>query len=121
MVHCNLYTAAQARETRRVKRFDSGIVTNRNIRFASADDTPVRVMMTAENLAILQEPADRQALVTDGAGKLTGLSTLKDTEQAVLNPTACKDQLGRLRVVAASTVGDAGFERSEALVDAGVI
>jgi IMP dehydrogenase len=58
-------------------------------------------------------------LVTDGKGKLTGLLTLKDTEQAVLNPQACKDRLGRLRVAAATTVGDAGFERSEALVDAG--
>ncbi|UOA27371.1 IMP dehydrogenase [Pseudosulfitobacter sp. DSM 107133] len=109
-----------------------GIVTNRDMRFASDDNTPVRVMMTSENLAILQEPADRdeaislmkarrieKLLVTDGKGKLTGLLTLKDTEQAVLNPTACKDELGRLRVAAATTVGDAGFERSEALIDAG--
>ena len=43
-----------------------------------------------------------------------------DTENAVLNPTACKDELGRLRVAAASTVGDAGFERTQALVEAGV-
>ncbi|MEO0503388.1 MAG: IMP dehydrogenase [Pseudomonadota bacterium] len=116
-------------ETRRVV----GIVTNRDMRFAARDDTPVRVMMTTDNLAILHEPADREEaislmkarrieklLVTDAEGKLTGLLTLKDTEQAVLNPTACKDELGRLRVAAASTVGDAGFERSEALVDAGV-
>jgi IMP dehydrogenase len=46
--------------------------------------------------------------------------TLRDTENAVLNPTACKDELGRLRVAAASTVGDAGFERTQALVEAGV-
>jgi IMP dehydrogenase len=59
-------------------------------------------------------------LVTDGQGRLTGLLTLKDTEQAVLNPTACKDDLGRLRVAAASTVGDAGFDRTQALIDAGV-
>ena len=58
-------------------------------------------------------------LVTDGAGKLTGLLTLKDTEKSVLNPHACKDEMGRLRVAAASTVGDAGFERSQALIDAG--
>jgi IMP dehydrogenase len=57
--------------------------------------------------------------VTDAEGKLTGLLTLKDTEQSVLHPAACKDELGRLRVAAATTVGDAGFERSEALVDAG--
>ncbi|VDC30848.1 IMP dehydrogenase [Pseudogemmobacter humi] len=110
-----------------------GIVTNRDMRFASDERTPVSVMMTADNLAVLREPVDRDAaislmkarrieklLVTDGAGKLTGLLTLKDTEQSVLNPQACKDELGRLRVAAASTVGDAGFERSQALIEAGV-
>ena len=110
-----------------------GIVTNRDMRFAEQDDTPVHAMMTHDNLAILREPADRQeaialmkarriekVLVTDGSGKLTGLLTLKDSQQAVVNPTACKDHLGRLRVAAASTVGDAGYERSAALVDAGV-
>lgn len=110
-----------------------GIVTNRDMRFASDDDTPVRVMMTSDNLAMLQEPAEleeakslmrarriEKLLVTDGEGKLTGLLTLKDTEQAVLNPTACKDHLGRLRVAAASSVGDSGFARTEALIDAGV-
>ncbi len=110
-----------------------GIVTNRDMRFASEDSTPVKAMMTRDNLAMLTEPADldqakslmkerriEKLLVTDGQGKLTGLLTLKDTEQAVLNPTACKDQLGRLRVAAATSVGDSGFERTEALVDAGV-
>jgi len=173
VVHRNLTVEEQAREVRRVKRFESGIVynpitlrpdqtladakelqeryrvtgfpvvddsgrvlgivTNRDMRFASDDRTPVSVMMTSDQLAILQEPADRdeaislmkarrieKLLVTDAKGKLTGLLTLRDTEQAVLNPTACKDDLGRLRVAAATTVGDAGFERSEALVDAGV-
>jgi IMP dehydrogenase len=110
-----------------------GIVTNRDMRFASDDNTPVSVMMTADNLAILREPADlgeakslmharriEKLLVLDKDGKLTGLLTIKDIEQAVLNPQACKDELGRLRVAAATTVGDAGFERSQALVDAGV-
>ncbi|GGL74209.1 IMP dehydrogenase [Wenxinia marina] len=110
-----------------------GIVTNRDMRFAADDATPVRVMMTSDNLAMLTEPADldearslmkarriEKLLVTDGQGKLTGLLTLKDSEQAVLNPVACKDRLGRLRVAAATTVGDAGYERSAALVDAGV-
>ena len=172
VIHRNLDIDAQAREIRRVKRFESGIVynpitltkdqtladamelrdryrvsgfpvvdeagrvmgivTNRDMRFASDDKTPVHAMMTTDNLAILQEPADRdeaislmktrrieKLLITDGEGCLTGLLTLKDTEQSVLNPTACKDQLGRLRVAAASTVGDAGFERSAALIDAG--
>ena len=110
-----------------------GIVTNRDMRFAEQDDTPVSVMMTSEDLAILTEPADldeakslmkarriEKLLVTDKDGRLTGLLTLKDTEQAVLNPNACKDELGRLRVAAATTVGDAGYERSQALIDAGV-
>ncbi|MGB5870750.1 MAG: IMP dehydrogenase [Albidovulum sp.] len=109
-----------------------GIVTNRDMRFASDDRTPVKVMMSSENLAILVEPADLETakdlmksrrieklLVTDGQGKLTGLLTLKDTEKAVLNPHACKDDMGRLRVAAATTVGDAGYERSQALIDAG--
>ncbi|WP_460273471.1 IMP dehydrogenase [Celeribacter sp. ULVN23_4] len=110
-----------------------GIVTNRDMRFATSDDTPVSQVMTSDKLAILQEPADRdeaislmkarrieKLLVVDADNRLTGLLTLKDTEQSVLNPSACKDELGRLRVAAATGVGDAGFERSEALVDAGV-
>lgn len=110
-----------------------GILTNRDMRFAQSDDTPVKVMMTSDNLAMLAEPADleqakslmkerriEKLLVHDGKGKLTGLLTLRDTEQAVLNPTACKDALGRLRVAAATSVGDAGFERTGELVDAGV-
>ncbi len=110
-----------------------GIVTNRDMRFASDNRTPVRAVMTTDNLAMLTEPGDRQQaiglmkerrieklLIADSQGKLTGLLTLKDTEKSVLNPLACKDDLGRLRVAAASTVGDEGFERSQALIEAGV-
>ncbi len=110
-----------------------GIVTNRDMRFATDDNTPISAMMTSDNLAIVSEPFDRELarsimqerrleklLVTGDQGKLTGLLTLRDTDQAVLNPTACKDDLGRLRVAAASTVGDAGFERSMELIEAGV-
>lgn len=110
-----------------------GIVTNRDMRFATDDRIPVSAMMTSDNLAMLREPADlREAkslmearrieklLVVDKNNRLTGLLTIKDIEQAVLNPHATKDHLGRLRVAAATTVGDAGFERSEALIDAGV-
>jgi IMP dehydrogenase len=110
-----------------------GIVTNRDMRFAADDATPVRAMMTAGNLAMLREPANlgqakrlmadrriEKLLVVDAGGRLTGLLTIKDIEQAVLNPIAAKDELGRLRVAAASTVGDAGFERSAALIEAGV-
>jgi len=109
-----------------------GIVTNRDMRFASDETTPVRVMMTAERLAMLREPADlteakslmearriEKLLVVDGEGRLTGLLTIKDIEQAVLNPLATKDEHGRLRVAAASSVGEAGFQRSAALVEAG--
>lgn len=110
-----------------------GIVTNRDMRFANDAGTPVKAMMTSGDLAILREPADRaqaiammkerrieKLLITTQSGHLTGLLTLKDTEKSVLNPLACKDDLGRLRVGAASTVGNEGFERSQALVEAGV-
>lgn len=110
-----------------------GIVTNRDMRFASDDKTPVSAMMTRDNLAIMHEPADldqakllmqerriEKLLVLDADKKLAGLLTIKDIEQAVLNPQACKDEMGRLRVAAATTTGDAGFERSQALIDAGV-
>jgi IMP dehydrogenase len=109
-----------------------GIVTNRDMRFATDDATPVSEMMTGDNLAMLREPADlgqakslmearriEKLLVVDEGNRLTGLLTLKDIEQAVVNPLACKDGLGRLRVAAASTVGDAGYERSAALIEAG--
>jgi len=110
-----------------------GIITNRDMRFATDPRTPVRAMMTSEALVILREPADREQarslmhgrrieklLVVNAEGRLTGLLTLKDTEKAVLHPMACKDSEGRLRVAAASTVGDAGYERSAMLIDAGV-
>lgn len=110
-----------------------GILTNRDMRFATDDATPVHIMMSSENLAMLREPvvlADAKSLmqarriekllVVNERDELTGLLTLKDLEQAVLNPTACKDEMGRLRAAAASTVGDAGYERSVALIEAGV-
>jgi len=110
-----------------------GIVTNRDMRFASADDTPIATMMTTDKLALLHEPADldqaksimesrriEKLLIVNDKNELTGLLTIKDIEQSVLNPQACKDEMGRLRVAAASTVGDSGFERSMALVGAGV-
>ncbi|MEO1000709.1 MAG: IMP dehydrogenase, partial [Pseudomonadota bacterium] len=110
-----------------------GILTNRDMRFCDDPATPVSEFMTAENLVMLRDPADpaearrlmharriEKLLVVDGDGRLTGLLTLKDLEQAVLNPNASKDGLGRLRVAAATTVGDQGFARTEALIDAGV-
>ena len=110
-----------------------GIVTNRDMRFASDDSTPISTMMTTDDLALLHAPADlaqaksimearriEKLLIVNEANELTGLLTIKDIEQAVLNPQACKDDMGRLRVAAASTVGEAGFERSMAMVEAGV-
>ena len=109
-----------------------GIVTNRDMRFATDDDTPIFTMMTSEKLALLREPADlaeakqimearriEKLLIVDDKNHLTGLLTIKDIEQSVLNPQACKDEMGRLRVAAASTVGEAGFERSMEMVKSG--
>ena len=132
VIHKNLSVDEQAREVRRVKRFESGIVynpvtlrpdqtladakaliarynftgfpvvddagrvmgivTNRDMRFATSEDQPVSTMMTMDDLAVLREPADREEaislmksrrieklLITDGKGVLTGLLTLKDT------------------------------------------
>jgi IMP dehydrogenase len=173
VIHRNLSIEEQARQVRRVKRFESGIVfnpitlranqtlgdaqalqeryrvtgfpvidakgrlvgivTNRDMRFANDAKTPVSTMMSSNNLAVLVEPADlleaklimrerriEKLLIVDKDNKLTGLLTLRDIDQAVLNPTACKDEIGRLRVAAATTVGDLGFERSQALIEAGV-
>ncbi|WP_026310338.1 IMP dehydrogenase [Neomegalonema perideroedes] len=111
----------------------AGILTNRDMRFVDSPATPVSQIMTRENLAVIREPIDTDAarrllherrieklLVVDEAGRCVGLLTVKDIEKSVLNPSACKDSLGRLRVAAASSVGDDGFARSEALIDAGV-
>ena len=110
-----------------------GILTNRDVRFAENPGQPVRELMTTENLATVplgtgQEEARRllharrieKLLVVDGDYKCIGLITVKDIEKAVNYPDATKDSAGRLRVAAATTVGDKGFERTEALVDAEV-
>ena len=110
-----------------------GILTNRDMRFVTDDKTPVSAMMTKDNLAVVTEPVDlakaksmmherriEKLLVVNKSHELVALLTLKDLQQAVLNPQACKDDLGRLRVGAASGVGDDGFARSEILIDAGV-
>ena len=110
-----------------------GIITNRDMRFESDEKTFVSEMMTADNLAIIDDPSDlikaklmmrqrriEKLLIVGQGNILAGLLTIKDLEQAVLNPIACKDKLGRLRVAAASTVGNNGFNRSKALINAGV-
>ncbi len=110
-----------------------GILTNRDVRFASAPDQPVQELMTKDNLvtvkeAVAQTEAQRllhqhrieKLLVVDDAYRCIGLITVKDMEKAQLYPNAAKDEQGRLRVAAASTVGDEGFARTQALIDAGV-
>ena len=110
-----------------------GILTNRDVRFAENPLQPVRELMTTENLATVplgtgQEEARRllhqrrieKLLVVDDAFHCIGLITVKDIEKAVNYPHATKDGTGRLRVAAATTVGDAGFARTEALIDAEV-
>ncbi|HLL29382.1 MAG TPA: IMP dehydrogenase, partial [Allosphingosinicella sp.] len=108
-----------------------GILTNRDVRFADNPGQPVSELMTRDNLAtvgpgVTQEEARRllhqrrieKLIVVDDSGRCTGLITVKDIEKAVTYPNATKDEAGRLRVAAATTVGDKGFERSEALIDA---
>jgi IMP dehydrogenase len=110
-----------------------GILTNRDVRFAENPAQPVRELMTTDNLATVplgtgQDEARRllhqrrieKLLVVDDDFRCIGLITVKDIEKAVNYPHATKDAAGRLRVAAASTVGDKGFERTEALVDAEV-
>ncbi|MEQ1548149.1 MAG: IMP dehydrogenase [Chakrabartia sp.] len=108
-----------------------GILTNRDVRFAGNPKQPVSELMTHENLATVkvgvgQDEAQRllhqrrieKLLVVDDAFHCVGLITVKDIEKAVTYPSATKDATGRLRVAAATTVGDAGYERTLALIDA---
>ncbi|MGA7971773.1 MAG: IMP dehydrogenase [Pseudolabrys sp.] len=110
-----------------------GILTNRDVRFANDPNQRVSELMTKENLVTVRESVGQEEakkllhhhrieklLVVDGQYRCVGLITVKDIEKAVANPNACKDEQGRLRVAAATTVGDKGFARTEALVDAGV-
>ncbi|MBI1341229.1 IMP dehydrogenase [bacterium] len=109
-----------------------GIITNRDVRFAENDALPVSDLMTrnvvtvregvdlAEARRLLHKHRIERLVVIDEEGRCVGLLTVKDMEKTQAYPNACKDEHGRLRVGAASTVGDAGFERSTALIDAGV-
>jgi IMP dehydrogenase len=110
-----------------------GILTNRDVRFASDPRQNVADLMTKERLitvgegvgqeeakALLHQHRIEKLLVVDDQYRCVGLITVKDIEKAVANPHACKDEQGRLRVAAATTVGDNGFDRSGQLIDAGV-
>ena len=108
-----------------------GILTNRDVRFASDPRQPVRELMTKELITVRETVDQTEAkrllhahrieklLVVDDDYRCIGLITVKDIEKAQLNPNACKDEQGRLRVAAATTVGDSGYERTERLIDAG--
>jgi len=110
-----------------------GILTNRDMRFEGRDDIPVKALMTHEGLVTVREGVSQaeardllrrhkieRLIVVDDDYRAVGLITVKDMEKSQAHPNAAKDAQGRLLVAAASTVGDAGFERSMALVDAGV-
>ena len=110
-----------------------GILTNRDVRFATDKRQKVAELMTKEGLVtvregVKQDEAKRllhqhrieKLLVVDSGYRCVGLITVKDIEKSVAHPNACKDEQGRLRVAAATSVGEAGYVRSERLIDAGV-
>ncbi|HLY78512.1 MAG TPA: IMP dehydrogenase [Caulobacteraceae bacterium] len=110
-----------------------GILTNRDMRFESSDGAPASALMTTQNLVTVREGVSQEEarrllrqhkierlIVVDDDYRAVGLITVKDMEKAEAHPAAAKDGQGRLLVGAASTVGDAGFERSLALMEAGV-
>lgn len=109
-----------------------GILTNRDVRFAQDNRQPIAELMTkdlvtvregvgkTEAQCLLHEHRIEKLLVVDETFHCVGLVTVKDIEKATQHPSACKDSEGRLRVAAASTVGDHGFERALQLIDAGV-
>jgi IMP dehydrogenase len=110
-----------------------GILTNRDMRFEGSGDIPAKALMTHENLVTVREGVTQaeardllrrhkieRLIVVDDDYRAVGLITVKDMEKSQAHPHAAKDAQGRLLVAAASTVGDAGYERSMALVDAGV-
>jgi IMP dehydrogenase len=110
-----------------------GILTNRDVRFANDPAQRVAELMTRKNLITVSESVNQdeakrllhqhrieKLLVVDEDYRCVGLITVKDIEKSRLNPHATKDEQGRLRVAAASSVGDTGFARSERLIDADV-
>src|SRR6478672_12334507 len=110
-----------------------GILTNRDVRFATDGRQKISELMTKDDLVTVREGVSQdeakrllhqnrieKLLVVDGDYRCVGLITVKDIEKAVANPNACKDEQGRLRVAAATTVGDKGYDRTEKLLEAGV-
>jgi len=110
-----------------------GILTNRDVRFASDASQPVSELMTKDQLITVREGVEKdeakrllhqhrieKLLVVDAQYRCVGLVTVKDIEKAQAHPDACKDDKGRLRVAAATGVGPDGLERAAALIEAGV-
>ncbi len=110
-----------------------GILTNRDVRFATDDTQSIDSLMTKENIitvtegvnmeeakALLHKNRIEKLIVVDGDYRCVGLITVKDIEKAKLHPNATKDEKGRLRVAAATTVGSEGEERTEKLIEAEV-
>ena len=108
-----------------------GILTNRDVRFATRTGEKVSKLMTRDDLVTVRDGIDMEEaklilhkhrieklLVVDDDFRCIGLITVKDIEKAQLYPEASKDEKGRLRVAAAVGVGDAGTARAEALIDA---
>ncbi len=174
VIHKNLDIEEQARQVRRVKKYESGMVvnpltiypdqtlaearamqtthnisgfpvveretgrlvgilTNRDMRFATDPNTRIYELMTREGLITVPSEVDRdearrllhrhrieKLLVVDESYRCIGLITVKDMDKAQAHPLANKDELGRLRVAAATGVGEDGLARAEALVAAEV-
>ena len=109
-----------------------GILTNRDVRFADNPNQPVSELMTRDVITVpanvemseakrlLHQHRIEKLVVVDDEYRCTGLITVTDIEKSANHPNACKDEQGRLRVAAATTVGDGGYERTEHLIDAGV-
>ncbi|MCA3574186.1 MAG: IMP dehydrogenase [Aestuariivirga sp.] len=111
----------------------AGIITNRDVRFATDLSMKVADLMTNQNLVTVKAGVDRdeakrllhkyrieKLIVVDDDYKCVGLITVNDMEKAADHPLAAKDEHERLLVGAATGTGDAGFERAEMLIDAGV-
>ena len=110
-----------------------GILTNRDVRFATDNATPVSALMTQEKLVTVREGVSsdeakrllhqrriEKLLVVDSAYRCIGLITVKDIEKANKFPGASKDEKGRLRAAAATGVGEDGVRRAQLLIDAEV-
>ncbi len=110
-----------------------GILTNRDVRFATDRKQPVYELMTKDNLVTAKHNINKQdakqllhknkierIIIVDNDGNCIGLITGKDIEKSKQFPNACKDSDGRLRVAAAVGVGKDGFKRADSLIEAGV-